>query len=150
MPIREKKSKAKPAAKSPASPSAGRFRVRRLFIRTRAQADAAICSVEPCEESVPIMAPKLLFYVVKIYSVRAPMANILKQEALGMGAEAALSQWSVNCARPRTDVVLAGTGKHFSRLIAKMRQQGADRQTQAAKAEYFALAEEIEEAIKNG
>ena len=125
------------------------FRVQRLSISTRAQAEAALRSIEPCEESIPIMAPKLLFYVVKISSVRAPMANIIKQEALSMGAEAAVSQWSVDCSQPHTDVVLAGTLKHFLRLIAKMRQQGAGRQTQTAKAEYFALAEEIEAAIKN-
>ena len=94
------------------------------------------------------MAPKLIFFVVKLHNVRMPMANILKQEALGMGAEAAVSQWSVDCSKPRTDVVLAGTLKHFSRLIAKMRQQGAGRKTAEGKSEYFSMAEEIENAIK--
>lgn len=125
------------------------FNVQRLSIRTRADAEAALRSVKPCEESIPIMAPKLLFYVVKIHSVRAPMANILKQEALGMGAEAAVSMWSVDCSKPRTDVVLAGTLKHFSRLITKLRHQGAGRKTKEGKAEYFSLAKEIEAAIKN-
>ncbi len=135
--------------KTAGAPPLTHFNVQRLSIRTRKEAEAALRSVEPCEESIPIMAPKLLFYVVKIHRVRAPMANILKQEALGMGAEAAVSQWSVDCSKPHTDVVLAGTFKHFSRLIAKMRQQGAGRKTSEGKSEYFSLAEEIEAAIKN-
>lgn len=140
-----------PARKKTAGslPPPGRFRVRRLSIRTRADAEAAIRSVKPCEESIPIMAPKLLFYAVKLHGVRAPMANILKQEALGMGAEAAVSQWSVDCSKASTDVVLAGTLKHFSRVVAKMRQQGAGRKTKEGKSEYFSLAREIEAAVRN-
>jgi len=123
------------------------FHLRRLSIRTRTQADSAVRSVDPCEESVPLMAPKLLFCVLKLENVRAPMANILKQECLSLGAEAAISQYSVNCSKPATDVILAGTHKQLRRLSAKLRMQSGPL-SDKRKTEYAGLADAILREIK--
>ena len=123
------------------------FHLRRLEMRTLSEAEAAVRSVGPCEESVPLMVPKLLFCVLKLENVRSPMANILKQEALSLGAEAAVSQWSVNCSKPATDVILAGTHKQLRKLAAKLRMQGGPMEA-GRKAEYAGLSDAILREIK--
>ncbi|MDE1798433.1 MAG: hypothetical protein KGH63_03440, partial [Candidatus Micrarchaeota archaeon] len=90
-----------------------RFKAERIIVRTSKEAEALVKSVEPCDVSVPMMAPKLLHFVIRLRQVRAAPANILKQEALSLGADAAVSQWTVNCSKERTDVVLAGTRKQL-------------------------------------
>ena len=64
-----------------------------------------------------------------------------------VGAEAAVSQWTVNCAKPKTDVILSGTSKQLKKLVAKLRMQGwaLDKEKHT---EYQALADEIAEAIR--
>lgn len=124
-----------------------RFKAERLKIANKKEAEDAVRSVGPCDVSVGIMAPKLLHYVIKLHQVRAAPANILKQEALAVGAEAAVSQWTVNCAKPKTDVVLAGTRKQLQKLVVKLRMQGwaLDKEKQT---EYKAIADEIAALIK--
>ncbi|VVC02259.1 Uncharacterised protein [uncultured archaeon] len=118
------------------------FNLHRIEIKNSKDAEAAVRSVSPCEESVPLMAPKLLFCVLKLEGVRSPMANILKQEALSLGAEAAISQYSVNCSKPTSDVVLAGTHKQLRKLAAKIRMQSAPLTDERSK-EYIGLSDAI-------
>lgn len=124
-----------------------RHEIRRLSIRTMAQAEKAIRSTGACEESVPIMAPKLLHLVLAVKGVRAPVANILKQECLSLGAEASVSQWSVNCAKPRTDVVLAGTLSQMRKLAVKLRRQGYGLPEEIG-ADYSDLARKITKVLE--
>ncbi len=124
-----------------------RHEIKKLLIRTMAQAEEAIRSTGACEESVPIMAPKLLHLVLSLKSVRAPVANILKQECLSLGAEASVSQWSVNCAKPRTDVVLAGTLCQMRKLAVKLKRQGYGLPKEIG-ADYADLAHEITKMLK--
>ncbi len=124
-----------------------RFNAKKMDVRTKKEAEKLVKSVKPCDAAVPIMAPKLLFHVIKLHKVRAAPANILKQEALAVGADAAVSQWTVNCSKPHTDVVLAGTSKQLGKLVAKLRMQGwaLDKEKHT---EYKALADEIEAVYK--
>lgn len=124
-----------------------RFKAERLDIRSKKEAEAAVKSVSPCDVSVPMMAPKLLFHVIKLHNVRSAPANILKQESLAVGAEAAVSQWTVNCAKPKTDVILSGTSRQLQKLVAKLRVQGWALDSEKH-SEYKALADEIAEAIR--
>jgi len=123
------------------------FNLRRIEVRNLNEAEEAVRSVSPCEESVPLMAPKLLFCVLKLECVRSPMANILKQEALSLGAEAAVSKYSVDCSRPTTDVVLAGTHKQLRKLAAKLRMQGWPLED-GRKSEYVLLSDAIARELK--
>ena len=116
--------------------------IRQLEIGSLASAEKAIRSSGACEESVPIMAPKLIFLVLKLHGVRNAVANILKQEALSLGAEASVSQWTVNCAKPKTDVVLAGTLAQLRKLAVKLKMQGYGLPPDAGK-DYSALANEL-------
>ncbi len=130
-------------SKKPTAP----FNLSRLSILTPAQAESLIRQTLACEESVPIMAPKLLFCVLKLEGVRSPIANILKQEALSAGAEAVVSQYSVNCAKPHTDVILAGTHKQLKHIAAKIRMQSGPLEDERMQ-EYIGLSDAILREIK--
>lgn len=125
----------------------GIYNIEKMAIRGIKDAEEAIRKTDACEESVPIMAPKLLFYVFKLKNVRNAVANILKQESISVGAEASVSQYCVNCSKPRTDAVLCGTLSQLRKLVVKLKQQGYLLPEEIAP-EYRALAEEIEEQLK--
>jgi len=97
---------------------------------------------------IKIMLPKAVSHLVKLNSVSNIAANILKQEMLSIGADATVSQWTVDCSKPKTDVLLMGTLKHYKHLIVKMRQQGAARPTAEKKDEYKAVADELSALLK--
>jgi dihydropteroate synthase len=74
-------------------------------------------------EGAKIMAHKFLFRVIKLSSVDTRAANILKQEMLSLGAEAAVSKGTVDFSAKTTDVLLSGTLKHYTLLIEKLKVQ---------------------------
>lgn len=53
------------------------------------------------EAAVPILLPKSQFRRIKMYKVRNAIANILKQEALAVGADVAVNNGAVNCTVPK-------------------------------------------------
>ena len=110
-------------------------------------AAAAISKIGVSQDCIRIMRDKAVFRLVKLRNVRNAVANILKQEMLASGADATVSQWTVNCSRPATDVLLMGTLQHYKRLIAKMRMQAAHLPG-GKKEEYKAISEEISAALK--
>lgn len=73
--------------------------------------------------AVEMMLEKFQFLVIEVPEVRNVEANIIKQEMLVLGAEAALSRHSISCSVPTTTVLLAGTKKIFRRLIERIRPQ---------------------------
>lgn len=125
----------------------GRFNAILVEIASEKGAREEIKKIDVSEEACHIMAPKALFRVIKLHGIRNAVGNILKQEMLSIGGEAAVSQYTVNCARPATDVLLMGTLRQYYRLIQKMRVQGwaleKDREL-----EYKQVADEIEKVLK--
>jgi dihydropteroate synthase len=75
------------------------------------------------KEGIKIMAPKLVFRVIKLDGIDIRAANILKQEMLSLGGEAALSKGVIDFSVKLTDVLLAGTIKHYELLINKLKKQ---------------------------
>ncbi|MCL6557937.1 MAG: dihydropteroate synthase, partial [Firmicutes bacterium] len=69
------------------------------------------------------MAPKAVFRVIKVSGLKPAQANILKQEMLAKGGEAAVSRGVVNNSVTETDVLLMGTLRQYEELIAKLRIQ---------------------------
>ena len=110
-------------------------------------AERAIRAIGVSEDCVRIMRDKAVFRTVKLHGVRNAVASILKQEMLSCGADATVSQWTINCSRPKTDVLLMGTLKHYRHIIAKMRMQAAHLPA-GKKAEYKAISEELSAALK--
>ena len=72
---------------------------------------------------IRLMAPKALSFAVKLEKIRPQAANILKQEALSLGAEAATSRGVIDLKRKRSDVLLLGTKKQYRLLVEKLKRQ---------------------------
>lgn len=70
-----------------------------------------------------LMAPKAVHRVLKISGLTPVQANILKQEMLAKGGEAAVARGVVEHAVDKTDVLLMGTLKQFDALLAKLKLQ---------------------------
>jgi dihydropteroate synthase len=75
------------------------------------------------KDSINIMAPKFLFEVIKLLDIDSRAANILKQEMLSLGGEAAVSKEVIDLSTKKTDVLLAGTIKHYTLLVKKLKKQ---------------------------
>ncbi|MEW6192515.1 MAG: dihydropteroate synthase [Bacillota bacterium] len=97
--------------------------MRVISIPNRTTAAAEIRAVGADEPGCRIMAPKAVFRVVKISGLTPVQANILKQEMLAKGGEAAVSRGVVNHSVERTDVLLMGTLRQYDELLARLRMQ---------------------------
>ena len=81
---------------------------------------------------VSIMAKKmeLLYFFIK--DLKTPAANILKQDALSIGAELAVPSGVILCEKPTYDCILIGTRKHMEVLSKKELTQPFGLKTVAA------------------
>jgi len=70
----------------------------------------------------PYLIPKALFRCVLLKNIKAPAANIIKQEMLAAGGDAAVNRQTI-LGQGTTDVLLMGTLKHYRRFIEKIRRQ---------------------------
>lgn len=101
-------------------------------IRTLEEAKQELKKIGAHPYSIPIMAPKALFYTIKINAVPSSIANILKQEMLSLGGDAALSKQAV-FGRGKTSLLLMGTQKQYQLLIKKLKKQPFNLPALAAK-----------------
>ncbi len=69
------------------------------------------------------MAAKMVRRLVKLTAVPCRAANVLKQEMLALGGDAAVARGSVACARPQTDVILIGSLKTLRLLCERLGPQ---------------------------
>ncbi len=69
------------------------------------------------------MAPKAVHRVLKISGIEPKQANIIKQEMLSRGGEAAVARGTVDGSIEKTDVLLMGTLKQFEELNIKLKMQ---------------------------
>lgn len=89
--------------------------------------------------SIPYLASKALFIVMKIENISAYAANIIKHEMLAKGGDAAVNRGVFDCSVKDSDVILMGTYGQYSRLIYKL---GAYRGV------FTEIADEIQRVIK--
>jgi dihydropteroate synthase len=92
-------------------------------IKDQREALAELRSIGADPASLGIMAPKMQHLVIKIKDMDIRAANVLKQEMLAKGAEAAVNKWASTFRRPTTDVVLMGTVKQYRLVIEKLKIQ---------------------------
>jgi len=80
---------------------------------------AALKALNVESGGVGIMEKKmeLLYFFIK--DLKTPAANILKQDALSIGAELAVPSGVILCERPTYDCILIGTRKHMELLAKK-------------------------------
>ncbi len=72
---------------------------------------------------IDAMAPKTQHLNILLSSQPCKIANIIKQEMLSLGADAAVARGSVSCAVEKTDILLMGTFKQISALAKKIERQ---------------------------
>ena len=68
---------------------------------------------------IGIMAKKMELFYIAIKELKTPAANILKQDALSIGAELAVPGGVITCEKPTYDCLLIGTRKHIEVLSRK-------------------------------
>jgi len=86
------------------------------------------------------MAPKGVHRLVRLDGVSPVVANILKQEMLSLGGEAALPANIYELQGPAGAAILMGTVKHYRALCRRLRKQGSV---------FATLAAQIEQALSN-
>jgi dihydropteroate synthase len=99
------------------------FDVRLLDLSDPKRAETELTRVGADTVGIAKMRDKAAFLTFSARGIRAPGANILKQEMLSLGGEAAVGRGVVNCSIDRTDVLLLGTKKQYRGLARKLRAQ---------------------------
>ena len=74
-------------------------------------------------DGVRIMEPKAAFRTVLVKGLSAGAANVVKQQMLSLGGEAAVASGVVNCSVDRSDALLMGTEKQMLRLAESLAHQ---------------------------
>jgi len=69
-----------------------------------------------------LMKGKTLHYNLKVEGIDPRTANLLKQEMLSVGGDAALDRRGLDCSSSSTDALLMGTEKQFGKLFSKLEQ----------------------------
>ncbi len=93
------------------------------LIKNLPEAKREIKSIKADPYSINLMAPKMLHSCIKLESVEAKIAHILKQEMLAIGADAAVSRGILDNTDKKTDIILMGTHKQYRRLIKRLKKQ---------------------------
>lgn len=70
-----------------------------------------------------LLRDKATFRILRLDSIRAPMANMIKEEMLGLGGDAAVHWQTIACKVEATDVITFGTIKQYKQFIEKMNAQ---------------------------
>jgi len=99
------------------------FTVRYISIDSRKQAFQEIALIGADAAGAGLMAPKAVHRVLKVYGLSPKQANILKQEMLSKGGEAAVARGVVDSTVEKTDVLLMGTLRQYRDLNKKLRGQ---------------------------
>jgi dihydropteroate synthase len=92
-------------------------------IDTPARKKEALQALDCDKGGVTIMAQKMETLLFKIERMPVGAANILKQDALALGAELAVPTGVVNCKESHFDAILMGTPRQLARLARKERVQ---------------------------
>ncbi len=96
---------------------------RKLTILGIEDARRELHKIQVSSQGVEVMAPKALQMAVKLTNVRLGAANILKQEMLSVGGDAAVARGVVNGTVPVSDVILLGNADKIRKLVRKLDHQ---------------------------
>lgn len=97
--------------------------IRPVILRSAAEARRELERIGVDPSGIVRMLPKLELLPILVPHLRPAAANILKQELLSLGGDAAVARGSVACSVEKTDALLIATRKHLSALCAKLAQQ---------------------------
>jgi dihydropteroate synthase len=86
-----------------------------------------------------LMKGKTLHYNLKVEGIAPRTANLLKQEMLSVGGDAALDKRDLDCSSSSTDALLMGTERQFEKLFSKLEQYP----------DLFLLGQSLKEILRN-
>jgi len=116
------------------------FNPRIVTINSFSSARKLISAVGSSDGGQRLMQEKALFYSILIDNVSDPAANILKQEMLSKGGEAAIHRDALVHKTGTAPVLLMGTVRQFKELVVKLKGQSF---------QLGLLAKEIDNLISN-
>jgi dihydropteroate synthase len=93
-----------------------------IELNSLSQARREIASLACDKVGIELMAPKSLWRVLKLKGLRPAAANIIKQEMLSLGGDAATAYGAINHSVKQTDVLIFGSLKQLFRLIKKLKR----------------------------
>lgn len=96
------------------------FSARLLAISTPGDAERELRRIKVDPVCIGMMAPKMITRCVHLSGLQCSQANILKQEMLSLGGDAAVARGTVSCGIDKTDVILIGTNKQLHKLCGKL------------------------------
>ncbi|MCX5781650.1 MAG: dihydropteroate synthase [Elusimicrobia bacterium] len=92
-------------------------------IKNVIDASLKIASIGADSYSVPLMAQKAFTTALKLHKIDNRAANLIKQEALSLGAEAAVNQNISRFIKGKSDVLLTANYKQLRALLSKLSVQ---------------------------
>ena len=95
-------------------------RIRLLHVPSGSEAEDLLRGIGVEPYGIASMAPKMRHCNVLIEGLTPKVANIIKQEMLSQGGDAAVSRGSVDCSVKKTDVLIMGTVKQLLRFAEKL------------------------------
>ena len=101
----------------------GSIKLRCLFWTGERQAIRILKDIDVDPYGIEAMLPKMAHLNILIQRLPCKVANIIKQEMLSVGADAAVARGSVACSIEATDVLLMATRKQIDRFIEKVSSQ---------------------------
>lgn len=96
---------------------------RLLFIENMSTSKEEIRKIGVDAASIPWLSPKALFITMKLENVSTFAANIIKQEMLGKGGDAAVNRGVANFSTQTSDILIMGTYSQYNKLIYKLEMQ---------------------------
>jgi dihydropteroate synthase len=93
-----------------------------VFIESREEAKRYLEEIGSSSPGIEYMIPKAVFRCIKLKQISSRAANLLKQEMLAKGGEAAVSRGAIS-GDDYSDVLLLGTLKHYALVIEKLKLQ---------------------------
>jgi dihydropteroate synthase len=99
------------------------IRIYSVSVENREEAARAIAFVGADRPGCSYMAPKAVHRLIMLEGVQPRQANILKQEMLSKGGEAAVARGVVDYSVPESRVLLMGTLRQYEALLAKLEFQ---------------------------
>lgn len=95
-----------------------------IFINDKEEARYLLNQIGVDQAAYNYLTPKAVFRCIKLKDIPCRWANVIKQEMLSKGGEAAVSRESLY-AKGDTDILLMGTVKHYRMLVEKLQAQPA-------------------------
>lgn len=92
------------------------FVARQLAIASRDEAERELARIGADPGGIARMADKMLSRCIRLQHLQCRQANIIKQEMLSLGGDAAVARGTVACSIEQTDCILIGTDKQLHNL----------------------------------